>query len=102
MWANIGVPSSDVPAEVDSLHMRIERHEVLVTQSKIISTPEEIGLTPNIINVKFVLDVELIKSNVTELVICVNEILKIEYNLPIWGAMTVYNVHSIILNMKNV
>ena len=28
MWANIGVPSSDVPAEVDSLHMRIERHEI--------------------------------------------------------------------------
>ena len=25
-WANIGVPSSDVPAEVDLLHMRIERH----------------------------------------------------------------------------
>ena len=24
--ANIGVPSSDVPAEVDSLHMRIECH----------------------------------------------------------------------------
>ena len=27
-WANIGVPSSDVPAEVDSLHMIIERHEM--------------------------------------------------------------------------
>ena len=27
-WANIGVPSSDVPAEVDLLHMRIERHEL--------------------------------------------------------------------------
>ena len=27
-WANIGVPSSDVPAEVDLLHMRIERHAV--------------------------------------------------------------------------
>ena len=26
MWANIGVPSSDVPAEVELLHMRIERH----------------------------------------------------------------------------
>ena len=26
-WANIGVPSSDVPAEVDLLHMRIERHD---------------------------------------------------------------------------
>ena len=25
-WANIGVPSSDVPAEVDLLHMRIEHH----------------------------------------------------------------------------
>ena len=25
-WANIGVPSSDVPTEVDLLHMRIERH----------------------------------------------------------------------------
>ena len=25
-WANIGVPSSDVPAEVDLLHTRIERH----------------------------------------------------------------------------
>ena len=27
MWANIGVPSSDVPAKVDLLHMRIERHD---------------------------------------------------------------------------
>ena len=26
MWANIGVPSSVVPAEVDLLHMRIGRH----------------------------------------------------------------------------
>ena len=26
-WANIGVPSIDVPAEVELLHMRIERHE---------------------------------------------------------------------------
>ena len=25
-WANIGVPSSDVPAEVELLHMMIERH----------------------------------------------------------------------------
>ena len=25
-WANIGVPSSDVPAEVELLHMRIEHH----------------------------------------------------------------------------
>ena len=25
-WANIGVPSSDVSAEVDLLYMRIERH----------------------------------------------------------------------------
>ena len=25
-WANIGVPYSDVPAEVELLHMRIERH----------------------------------------------------------------------------
>ena len=75
---------------------------MLVTQPKIISTPEEIGLTPNIINVKFVLDVELIKLNVTELGICVNEILTIDYNLPIWGAMAVYSVHSTILNMKNV
>ena len=28
MWANIGVPSSHVPAEVELLHMRIERHAV--------------------------------------------------------------------------
>ena len=28
---NIGVPSSDVPAEVDLLHMRIERHGSEVT-----------------------------------------------------------------------
>ena len=27
MWANIGVPSSDVPAEVELLHMRIEHHD---------------------------------------------------------------------------
>ena len=26
-WANIGVPSSDVPAEVDLLHIRIELHD---------------------------------------------------------------------------
>ena len=26
VWVNICVPSSDVPAEVDLLHMRIERH----------------------------------------------------------------------------
>ena len=28
-WANIVVPSSDVPAEVDLLYMRIERHDLL-------------------------------------------------------------------------
>ena len=27
-WAKIGVPSSEVPAEVDLLHMRIERHDM--------------------------------------------------------------------------
>ena len=27
-WTNIGVPSSDVPAEVESLHMRTERHDI--------------------------------------------------------------------------
>ena len=25
-WANIGVPSSDVPAEIELFYMRIERH----------------------------------------------------------------------------
>ena len=25
-WANVGVPSNDVPAEVDLLHMRVESH----------------------------------------------------------------------------
>ena len=31
-WANIGAPSSDVPAEVDLLHMRIERHAHVTNQ----------------------------------------------------------------------
>ena len=31
-WANIGVPSSDVPARVDLLHMRIERHAKVLTE----------------------------------------------------------------------
>ena len=32
MWGSIGVPSSDVPAEVELLHLRIERHEEMLHQ----------------------------------------------------------------------
>ena len=44
MWANIGVPSSDVPAEVDLLHMRIESHVNRV----LLSSQRQAIVTPNV------------------------------------------------------